>query len=133
MLEQNGKNEIIIEELNNIENKDAMNSEKLTEIISNEECPCCESSNEDKVIKPSFIDTLKASLIDLIAIGGISTVGVFVADALLRLTGYAITEKFQMSFIIFMAVMVLYMSIMQSGKNSATLGQKIAGLIITKG
>ena len=133
MLEQKETNEIIIEELKDIENKDAVKSEKLSEVIANEECPCCENSNEDKVIKPSFIDTFKASLIDLIAIGGISTAGVFIADAVLRLTGYGITQKFQMTFVIFMVVMVIYMSIMESGKNSATLGQKIARLNITKG
>jgi predicted flap endonuclease-1-like 5' DNA nuclease len=133
MLEQKETSEVIIEELNDIENKDAAKSEKLAEVIASEECPCCEHSNEDKVIKPSFIDAMKANVIDLIAIGGISAVGVFAADALLRLAGYGITEKFQMSFIIFMGVMVLYMSIMESGKNSATLGKKIAGLIITKG
>ena len=133
MLEQKETNEVIIEELKDIEKKDAVTSERLTEINTSEECPCCESLNEDKVIRPSFIDNLKATIIDVIVIGGISTVGVFVMDAILSLAGYGVTQKFQMSFIIFMAVMVLYMSIMQSGKNSATLGQKIAGLIITKG
>jgi hypothetical protein len=133
MLEQKETNENIIEELNDIDNKDTAKNDEIVEVSDTEECPCCEHSNEDKVIKPSFIDAMKASFIDLIAIGGISTVGVFGADALLRLAGYGITEKFQMSFIIFMVVMVLYMSIMESGKNSATLGKKIAGLIITKG
>ena len=55
------------------------------------------------------------------------------ADAILKLAGYAITQKFQMAFIIFMVVMVLYMSIMESGKTSTTIGKKISGLIITKG
>ena len=133
MLEQKETNEITIEELNDIENKEALKSEKLAGVIASEECPSFENSNEDKVRKPNFIDTFKASLIDLIVIGGISTIGVFGADALLRLTGYGITQKFQMAFIIYMVVMVLYMSIMESGKTSATLGKKIAGLIITKG
>ena len=79
------------------------------------------------------MDTLKANLLDLIVIGGISTIIVFLSDVVLKFAGYTITEKFQMSFVIFMVVMVLYMSIMESGKNSATLGKKIAGLIITKG
>ncbi len=38
-----------------------------------------------------------------------------------------------MAFIIFMVVMVFYMSIMESGKKSATIGKKVARLIITKG
>ncbi|MCB2288809.1 RDD family protein [Clostridium sp. CS001] len=133
MLEQKETNENIIEELNDIENKNTAKNDEIFEASDAKEYLCCEHSNEDKGVNPSFMDTLKANLIDLIAIGGISTVGVFVADALLRLTGYGITEKFQMTFIIFMVVMVLYMSIMESGKNSSTLGKKIAGLIITKG
>ena len=133
MLEQKETNEITIEELNDIEKKEALKSEKLAGVSDSEECPSFENSNEYKVRKPNFIDTFKASLIDLIVIGGISTIGVFGADALLRLTGYGITQKFQMAFIIYMVVMVLYMSIMESGKTSATLGKKIAGLIIKKG
>lgn len=133
MLEQKETNENIIEELKDTENKNTAKNDEIFEASDAKEYLCCEHSNEDKGVKPSFMDTLKANLIDLIAIGGISTVGVFVADALLRLTGYGITEKFQMTFIIFMVVMVLYMSIMESGKNSSTLGKKIAGLIITKG
>jgi uncharacterized RDD family membrane protein YckC len=133
MLEQKEINEITIEELKDIENKEASKSEKLAEVSASEECPSFENSIEDKVSKPNFIDAFKASLIDLVVIGGISTIGVFGADALLRLTGYGIIQKFQMAFIVYMVVMVLYMSFMESGKNSATLGKKIAGLIITKG
>jgi len=126
MLEQKEVNENIIEEENNIDNKYAAKSEEILAEDSNEQCFTCETT------KPTFIDTFKASLIDLIVIGGISTIGVFVADTVLRLAGYAITQKFQMSFIIFMVVMLLYMSIMESGKTSGTLGKKVSGLIITK-
>lgn len=133
MLEQNETNKNVIEGLNEVENNEALTNEKLAEIVASEECPSFENSNEYMVRKPNFIDTLKASLIDLVVIGGISTIGVFAADTILRLTGYGITQKFQMTFIVFMIVMVLYMSLMESGKTSATLGKKISGLFITKG
>lgn len=110
MLEQNEVNVDNSEELNHIENKEG-----------------------EKSMKPRFIDTLKASLIDLIVIGVISTGLVFMADSILRLTGYFVTQKFQMSFIIFMVVMVLYTSIMESGKSSTTIGKKLSGLTIIKG
>lgn len=110
MLEQNEVNVDNSEELNHIENK----------VV-------------EKSMKPRFIDTLKASLIDLIVIGVISTGLVFIADSILRLTGYFVTQKFQMSFIIFMVVMVLYTSIMESGKSSTTIGKKLSGLTIIKG
>lgn len=124
MLEQNELNKSVIEESDDINNEI---------IVEKEELIGSGNSNDYKSIKPNFIDTLKANLIDLVVIGGISAVSVYAADALLKLAGYAITQKFQMAFIIFMAVMVLYMSIMESGKRSSTLGKKIAGLIITKG
>ncbi|MCJ7689886.1 MAG: RDD family protein [Clostridiaceae bacterium] len=122
MLEQNEVNEDNSEELNNIENEVVENQEGISEDIK-----------VDKSIKPRFLDTLKASLIDLIVIGGISTALVFIGDSILRLVGYFVTQKFQMSFIIFMVVMVLYMSIMESGKASTTLGKKLSGLTIIKG
>ncbi|GCD09061.1 RDD family protein [Clostridium tagluense] len=128
MLEQKDVNKSVIEESDDINNKSlGKNEELMGTDVSNQ------NSNEYKSIKPNFIDTLKASLIDLVVIGGISAVGVFVADAILKLAGYSITQKFQMGFIIFMVVMVLYMSIMESGKKSSTIGKKISGLIITKG
>ena len=132
MLEQKEVSENIIEELNDIDNKYEVKSEEVMDIDGKAPCFTCENSKVDKAIKPTFVDTFKASLIDLIVIGGISTVGVFVTDAILRLAGYAITQKFQMAFIIFMVVMVLYMSIMESGKMSATIGKKVSKLIITK-
>ena len=130
MLEQN---ENIIEEVKDIDSNNEVNSnEQIIESV-NEEISYSENLNEEKSAKPSFMDTLKANLLDLIVIGGISTIIVFISDVVLKFAGYTISEKFQMSFVIFMVIMVLYMSIMESGKNSATLGKKIAGLIITKG
>lgn len=131
MLEQKDIKNNVIDELDNIDDIEdkvaAKNEEALVEDAISE------NFNVYKDVKPNFIDTFKANIIDLVVIGGISAVGVFVADAVLKLAGYTITEKFQMSFIIFMIVMVLYMSIMESGKNSTTIGKKVSGLIITKG
>ena len=91
-----------------------------------------ESNNNNNGIKPRFIDAFKASLIDIILVGAVSTAGVYLADVLLKLAGFSIAQKFQMSFIVFMVVMLLYMSIMESSKKSATIGKKISGLIITR-
>lgn len=88
-------------------------------------------SNSNKASRPNFLNTFMASLIDLIVIGVTSTVLVYLADAVLKLSGYALTQKFQMIFIFFMVVMVLYMSIMESCM-STTLGKKASGLFITK-
>lgn len=112
MLEQEGTNENkdVIKKLNNTDIKSVMKDGS----------------------KPTFVNTFLASIIDLIIIGVVSTVIVYATDAVLKLSGYAIAQKFQMTFIIFMVVMVLYTSIMESGKTSATFGKKVSGLIITK-
>lgn len=126
MLEQKDLNKSVIEESDDINNKSVGQKEEFMDVNN-------QNSNDYKSIKPSFLDTFKANLIDLVIVGGISAVAVFGADALLKLAGYAISQKFQMAFIIFMVVMLMYMSIMESGKKSTTIGKKISGLIITKG
>ena len=126
MLEQKDVNKSVIEESDDINNKFVEKNEELMGVNDL-------NTNEFKSIKPNFIDTFKANLIDLAIVGGISAVAVFGADALLKLAGYAISQKFQMTFIIFMVVMLFYMSIMESGEKSTTIGKKISGLIITKG
>jgi len=132
MLEQKDVNENVIDESEDIENKSVAKNEELGAEFNKPDFTS-ENSNGYNAVKPNFLDTFKANLIDLVVIGGISAVAVFVADAMLKLGGYFITQKFQMAFIIFMVVMVLYMSIMESGKKSTTIGKKISGLIITKG
>jgi len=134
MLEQNKKikNENIIKNLNNTENKNVERNEELDIGVASKQGLDMDNSNVNKAIKPSFVDAFKANIIDLIVIGAVSTIGVYVADAILKLAGYAISQKFQMTFIIFMVIMLLYMSIMESGKSSATIGKKVSGLFITK-
>ena len=110
MLEQKDVNKDVIEGSDDIEIK-VKKEEQIGEAINNQ------NSNEYIVKKPNFIDTFKANIIDLVVIGAISTVGVYVADAIFRIAGYAITQKFQVAFIFFMVVMVIYMSIMESGKS----------------
>ena len=133
MLEQKDLDKNVNEVSDDIDNESVGENAQIVGADGNMIDCVCENSVVKKAIKPNFLDTFKASLIDLIVIGGISAVGVYVADAMLKLAGYAITQKFQVAFIIFMVVMVLYMSIMESGKKSTTIGKKISGLIITKG
>jgi len=133
MLEQKGTNKNVIEGSHDIENKSKGNKEEIVGVHVGKADATIINSKGNNTKKPNLLDTFKANIIDLVIIGGISTIGVFVADAILKLAGYFITQKFQMSFVIFMIVMVLYMSIMESGEKSTTIGQKISGLIITKG
>jgi hypothetical protein len=133
MLEQKDVNKNVNEESDYIDNKSIVKNEQIIGSDGNLIDVVSENAKILNAIKPNFLDVFKANLIDLVVIGVISAVGVFGADAVLKLAGYFITQKFQMSFIIFMIVMVLYMSIMESGKTSTTIGKKVSGLIITKG
>ena len=133
MLEQKEVNTNVIEEPDDIKNKSLGTNEELAGVDGNKMSAAFINSEHNNAKKPNLLDTFKANIIDLAIIGGISAVLVFVADAILKLAGYAISQKFSMSFIIFMVVMVLYMSIMESGKGSNTVGKKISGLTITKG
>jgi len=134
MLEQKKEieNEKIIADLNNTDNINLAKKEELNQAVGSKQGIINNNSTDNKDKKPTLLDTFKANIIDLIVTGGVSTVGVFAADVVLRLAGYAIKEKFQMTFIVFMVIMILYMSIMESGKTSATIGKKVAGLFITK-
>ncbi|MGH4138211.1 RDD family protein [Clostridium sp.] len=133
MLEQKEVNTDVIEESDDIKNRSLGKNEEMVGVDENKMGDTFINSKDNDAKKPNLLDTFKANIIDLAIIGGISAVLVFAADAILRLTGYAISQKFSMSFIIFMVVMVLYMSIMESGKGSNTVGKKISGLTITKG
>ncbi|MBU3192021.1 RDD family protein [Clostridium bowmanii] len=132
MLEQKEVNTNVVEESDDIKNKSLGKNEEMVGVNGNKMGATVINSNGNNAKKPNLLDTFKANIIDLAIIGGISAVLVFAADAILKLTGYAISQKFSMSFIIFMVVMVLYMSIMESGKGSNTVGKKISGLTITK-
>ena len=134
MLEQKNEiqNENIIKNLNNTDNINVAKNPAMQEVAGSKQGIVNKNSTDNKGKKPILLDTFKANIIDLIVIGAASTVVVYVSDAILKLAGYAISQKFQMTFILFMVIMVLYMSIMESGKSSATIGKKVSGLFITK-
>jgi uncharacterized RDD family membrane protein YckC len=121
---------------NNAEEKEILEQQVLNEEVSEEtgEEAVEESVNEELETeelqehagenKGSFIKSLSAVIIDEAIIGIISVALLYIADALLKYAGYAITQRVSMLFIIFVVVSVIYTSISESTKSGKTIGKK---------
>lgn len=101
---------------------------------SNEEL---EALNETKEIlvgndKITAVDILKAQLIDVIVVAGVSAIGTVLIDFILRLFQFVISDKFLFGVILFIPVLIIYNVIMTLKKDNMTLGQKVAKLKLTK-
>lgn len=101
---------------------------------SNEEL---EALNETKELlvgndKITAVDVLKAQLIDVIVVAGVSAIGTVLIDFILRLFQFVISDKFLFGVILFIPVIIIYNVIMTLKKDNMTLGQKVAKLKLTK-
>lgn len=101
---------------------------------SNEEL---EALNETKDLlvendKITAVDVLKAQLIDVIVVAGVSAIGTVLIDFILRLFQFVISDKFLFGVILFIPVLIIYNVIMTLKKDNMTLGQKVAKLKLTK-
>lgn len=101
---------------------------------SNEEL---EALNETKELlvgndKITAVDVLKAQLIDVIVVAGVSAIGTVLIDFILRLFQFVISDKFLFGVILFIPVLIIYNVIMTLKKDNMTLGQKVAKLKLTK-
>lgn len=101
---------------------------------SNEEL---EALNETKELlvgndKITAVDVLKAQLIDVIVVAGVSAIGTVLIDFILRLFQFVISDKFLFGVILFIPVLIIYNVIMTLKKDNMTLGQKVANLKLTK-
>jgi hypothetical protein len=76
-------------------------------------------------IKVSFIKSLGAIIVDEVVIGIISIILFYIFEALLRLSGYFISQKISMIFILFVIVSILYTSFMEASKAGQTVGKKL--------
>lgn len=94
------------------------------EVIINEE-----NKLETKV---TFKDTFLSNLVDILVTLVVSIAALFIVDGILRVTaGYYVTEKVQMTAIIYLIVSLIYRSVMQI-KSCDTVGMKVAKLKIDK-
>jgi hypothetical protein len=75
--------------------------------------------------KVSFIKSLGAIIVDEVVIGITSIILFYIFEALLRLSGYFISQKISMVFILFVIVSILYTSFMEASKAGQTVGKKL--------
>ena len=138
--EKNENTEEIVEDIK-VEGTEEVAEEVVTadELLvedapSNEEL---EALNETKELlvgndKITAVDILKAQLIDVIVVAGISAIGTVLIDFILRLFQFVISDKFLFGVILFIPVLIIYNVIMTLKKDNMTLGQKVAKLKLTK-
>lgn len=84
-----------------------------------------ELHNEEITSKPSFIQTLLANIVDEAIIGIISIILLYLLDALLKVSGYAVSQRTGMLLIIFVLVSVIYRSIAEKLMFGNTIGKNL--------
>lgn len=84
-----------------------------------------ELKNEEITFKPSFIQSLIANIVDEAVIGIISVIILYLFDAILKISGYAVSQKTSMLIIIFVLVSIIYRSIAGKLMAGNTIGQNL--------
>lgn len=120
-----------VEEINEpVENVEEPKAEEVKETVENiEEAKPVEAKAEacEKCKKPSFLDSLLATLIDQGIIGLVSFAGLFIFDAIIRATaGLYVNDKLGIFLIIYAIFNVLYPIIMESSKAGNTIGRTVS-------
>jgi uncharacterized RDD family membrane protein YckC len=113
---------------NNVEEK-----EILEEQVTNEESINVTEETEEVQVglgqpKVSFIKSLSAVIVDEVIIGIISVILLYILEALLKLSGYSISQKSSMMLLIFVVVSIFYTSIIETVKGGKTVGKKLLNL-----
>lgn len=122
----------INEQEENINLQESSKSEMSNTNLENNYEANIESNNVNTEKKVSFGDAFIATLVDVITIGLISSIGLFVFNAILKVAGYYVKDVIPMFLIIYLIVTLLYTSIMESSKNADTIGKRVARLKLIK-
>ncbi|KOA21182.1 RDD family protein [Clostridium homopropionicum DSM 5847] len=141
MLETNNEQEKVDKDVEIKEENIEVENENVTEIEKVEEDTAvnAEVENNEEIeavekdsTKINLKDTFTSSIVDLAVTAAATVVGLFLIDAILRVTaGYYIKEKVSFSVIIFVIVSLLYTSIMESSKGE-TIGKRLLKLKVTR-
>lgn len=122
----------INEQEENINSEESAKSEISNTTIENSYEANIENNNVDTEKKVSFGDAFIATLVDIITVGLISSIGLFIFNVILKVAGYYVKDVIPMFLIIYLIVTLLYTSIMESSKNADTIGKRIARLKLIK-
>ncbi|EES91626.1 hypothetical protein FDJ70_06110 [Clostridium botulinum] len=107
-----------------------MSEEIKNDVKSEDELIKTEENNLESKI--TFKDTFVSNLVDILVTLGLSIVALFIIDGILRVTaGYYVTQKVQMTVIIYLIISLIYTSVMQI-KSYDTIGMRVSKLKINK-
>jgi RDD family. len=120
------------QEENIINSEESAKSEISNTTIENSYEANIENNNVDTEKKVSFGDAFIATLVDIITVGLISAIGLFIFNVILKVAGYYVKDVIPMFLIIYLIVTLLYTSIMESSKNADTIGKRVARLKLIK-
>ncbi|MBU5592712.1 RDD family protein [Clostridium sp. MSJ-4] len=146
MLENESKKNNIKKEDNNIsaiEEDKVISKEESSEKVSEGKERALEKegslNNEDKNIKHeekeivkgkeekvTFFESIQATIIDQIVIGGASFILIIIFDFVIKFIGLRVTDKMGIYFIMYIILNIVYSPIMEKTKMKNTLGRKIS-------
>jgi len=87
------------------------------------------SNNKNTI---GFKEIFKATMIDLLAMLGISAFSTVILDFILRLFGYFVAEKIQTILVLYLITYIIYNVVMTLKKDGMTFGQKVSKLKLVK-
>lgn len=92
-----------------------------------------EKSNEStKINKVKFVNSFISAIIDGAIVAIVAMFILFFGDFIMNFLGYKIGDKVGMFAILYIIVNVLYMSIFEASKKSATPGKIVSNIIVVK-
>lgn len=131
-IKEENNNEFKSEENTETSSIEVISDKELEETVTEEEVKEEKIYTEDKIKTVKGKDSFISIVIDQVISLGVSAALLFIVDSIMRLFGYYIQNKEGMFIIFFVAVNIIYNTILHSSKKSSTFGEKLAHLKITK-
>ena len=89
-------------------------------------------NDETKTGKVTFFDSIQASIIDQIVIGGASFIFLMIFDFIMKLVNLRVVDKMGIYVIIYIIVNIIYSPIMEKTKMNNTVGRKVSNIKLIK-
>ncbi|MBU3221081.1 hypothetical protein [Clostridium algidicarnis] len=89
-------------------------------------------NDETKTGEVTFFDSIQASIIDQIVIGGASFIFLMIFDFIMKLVNLRVVDKMGIYVIIYIIVNIIYSPIMEKTKMNNTVGRKVSNIKLIK-
>lgn len=119
-----------------LENEENKTNEKKEELIIGDK-----NLEEGKVVldetplikeEVTFFDSIQASIIDQIVIGGASFIFLMIFNFIMKLVNLRVVDKMGIYVIIYIIVNIIYSPIMEKTKMNNTVGRKVSNIKLIK-